>query len=251
MTGITTLFVAHSAGGRPPVSLSNTMTTPDGLWAVGDVVTYSKSTGQTTFPVRNGAHFKVSLYGAAGGNLSNQTGGNSNGGIMIATLNLTAYANTTLYFYRGGGGGGAGGIDGCYDVGTAGYNGGGWGAGSGGPGGGGRTDLRFTTSAYDEILVAGGGGGGRGNQGTGGSRYQGSSGCGGMFGDYCGDNGGGGGGYYGGNASCSDDGQAGGPGSNYILASRQVSIDQNQTFNSTSGGNTGNGYFTIEVISVA
>ena len=251
MTGITTLFVAHSAGGRPPVSLSNTMTTPDDLWAVGDVVSYSKGTGQTIFPVRNGAHFKISLYGAAGGNLSNQNGGNSNGGIMIATVNLTAYANTNLYFYRGGGGGGANGIDGCTAPGFGGYNGGGSGWGSGGPGGGGRTDLRFTTSTQNEILVAGGGGGGRANRGTSGSRYQGRTGCSGMFGDYCGDNGGGGGGYYGGNASCEDDGQAGGPGSNYILPSRQVTIHQNQIFNTTTGGNTGDGYFTLEVISVA
>lgn len=251
MTGITTLFVAHSAGGRPPVTLSNTMTTPDDLWAVGDVVTYSKAQGSTLFPVRNGAHFKISLYGAAGGNLSNQAGGNSNGGIMIATVNLASFATSLLYIYRGGGGGGAGGIDGCYDVGTAGYNGGGWGAGSGGPGGGGRTDLRIGSNAYDEILVAGGGGGGYGNRGTSGTRFNGQSGCGGMFGEYCGDNGGGGGGYFGGNASCEDDGRAGGPGSNYNNPSYTVTVHQNSSFNTTSGGNTGNGYFTIEVISLA
>lgn len=246
----------------PPRALTDTF--GETTYVVGDVITFSKVVGITTFPVRNGVNFKISLYGAAGGNFAGDSGdgGNSNGGILVATINLSTYQNTNLCFVRGGGGSNAtstgdGDMSNVYG---GGYNGGGWGAGTHGPGGGGRTDLRTGAATSDsqyyntELLVAGGGGGGYGTYGTN-SRYYGDYGCAGdTNGDGTGyplDNGGGGGGYYGGQASCSDDGNDAGSGSNYYDAVKTVTVHTNTRITGTTGGNTGHGYFIVEVMSVS
>lgn len=241
----------------PPVTLTDTFTISSrNFYAPGDTFTFSKGTNVVTFPVRNGAIFKISMYGAGGGNFSGDggSGGNPTGGILIVSINLSSYQNTNLYFYRGGGGqNSTSGIDGAdYPIYSGGTNGGGGGAGTRGPGGGGRTDLRVTSNdPYTELLVAGGGGGGFNNLGTNGSRIFGSTGCSGMFGSYAGDNAGGGGGYYGGSASCSDDGSAGGAGSNYYDPAKTVTVFENTRISGQTGGNSGNGYFKVEVISTA
>ena len=259
-------------GERPPEVLTDTFTTSDNLYVVGDTITFTKpadtgtinsSNGIYAFPIRNGTQFKITLYGAAGGAMNNATnryGGNSNGGIISATMDLSAYVNTNLYIVRGGGGQNSQtGIDGSsgrpYSGGR--FNGGGQGAGTRGPSGGGRTDLRTSNpgtnpaSGYSsELLVAGGGGGEYGDQGTSGGRYYGQNGGSGYEGDYAKDNGGGGGGYYGGNASNGDDNSRGGPGSNFYNASKTITLHTNTTRNTSSGGNNGHGYFGIEVIAV-
>lgn len=259
--------LASGQASRAAFDLSNTFTLPDGAttYVVGDKITFSKASGITTFPVRNGANFKISLYGAGGGNFASDYGygGNANGGIMIATINLSSYQNTNLTFVRGAGGGNAtNNIDASQGVNFyGGYNGGGNGAGVGGPGGGGRTDLRTGAATSDsqyyntELLVACGGGGGNGTMSSSGSRYWGNSGCSGdTNGDGTGyglDNGGGGGGYYGGQASCSDDGRDAGSGTNYYDAAKTVTVHTNTRITGTNGGNNGAGYFIVEVMSVA
>jgi len=250
-------------GGRPPEALTNTFTTSDNLYVVGDTITFTKPAslsspggGNHLFPIRNGVQFRIKLYGASGGyhnGSTSQYGSNSNGGIIDATIDLSSYANTSLYIYKGGAGQNAeSGIDGSdWYVYTGGrYNGGGAGAGVGGASGGGRTDLRVTTSYATELLVAGGGGGGVGNAGTSGSRYYGRDGGTGYSGDYEKDNAGGGGGYYGGNASDGDDDRRGGPGSNYYNSAKTITVHQNTTINGTGGGNQSGGWFEIEVIAV-
>jgi hypothetical protein len=254
MTAIQMALLAAS-GGRPPEALTNTFTTSDGKWAVGDSVTFNKGQGDRAFPVRNGTIFRIALYGAGGGDFSGATGatgGNANGGILDANINLSSYQNTNLTIVTGGGGANSNGnIDGCDGFGSGGYNGGGYGQGSRGPGGGGRTDLRTqATDQTTELLVAGGGGGGFGTLGTSG-RYYGDNGCGGMFGDYCGDNAGGGSGYLGGQASCSDDGSNGGSGTNYYNPSLTTSVITDTRISGQAGGNSGAGYFTIVVVGVA
>lgn len=254
MTGIL-CALAGAGGSAPPVALTDTFTIPTrSTYVPGDKFTFSQSAGgPIAFPVRNGATFKISMYGAGGGNFSGAgSGGNANGGILIVNINLSYYQNTNLFFYKGGGGDNSiSSIDQCYGGFAGGFNGGGSGAGSRGPGGGGRTDLRITAgSPFSELLVAGGGGGGYGALSTGGSRFQGASGCGDMFGDYCGDNAGGGGGYQGGSASCGDDDSNGGPGSNFFNASRTTLVIQNTTITGQTGGNSGDGYFIVEVLTV-
>ena len=253
-----------ASASRDPVSLTNTMDTPDGLWVPGDTVTYTKvsppadtfSPASVTFPVRNGGEFRIKLYGGSGGATSNpgNFGGNSNGNIVDAQLNLTSYQDSNLYFYLGGSGqNSTGGIDGSTGrpYGRAGQNGGGRGAGTRGPSGGGRTDLRVNSGdVFSELLVAGGGGGGGGSRGTSGTRYQGQDGRAGFTGSFPYDNGGGGGGYFGGNGSQEDDGSNGGRGSNYTTDGSVVTVFQNTETNGTSGGNQGNGYFELTVISV-
>ena len=246
----------------PPRTFTNTF--GETTYVVGDIITFSKASGITPFPVRNGVNFKISLYGAAGGNFAGDsgTGGNSNGGILVATINLSTYQNTNLCFVRGGGGYNAtsSGDGSMYPDYPGGYNGGGSGAGSHGPGGGGRTDLRIgAATSYSqyystELLVAGGGGGGYGTYGTNG-RYYGDDGCSGdTNGDGTGyplDNGGGGSGYYGGQASCGDDTNDAGSGSNYYDAGMTVTVHTNTRITGTTGGNTGHGYFIVEVMSVS
>jgi hypothetical protein len=230
-------------------SLTDTFTTSDDTWIVGDTVTFSKSTGQKTFPIRNGKVFRIALYGGAGGGIGTN---NSNGGTLDVAIDLTSYQNSNLYIYSGGqGSNSSSSIDGsCGCLYSGGFNGGGQGCGTRGPGGGGRTDLRTSTSSTSELLVAAGGGGGYGTLGSTGTRVNGSQGCSGLFGSYCGDNGGGGGGYYGGSASCADDGSNGGSGTNYYNSSLVSTVYTNTRISGTSGGNSGNGYFTITVVSV-
>jgi hypothetical protein len=249
---------------RPPEALSNTFNTSDSLYVIGDTITFDKPAslsspggGNHLFPIRNGVQFRIKLYGASGGyhnGATSQYGSNSNGGIIDATIDLSSYANTSLYIYKGGAGQNAeSGIDGYdYYVYTGGrYNGGGRGAGVGGASGGGRTDLRVTTSYATELLVAGGGGGGLGSFGTSSSRYSGRDGGYGYEGDYEKDNAGGGGGYYGGNASDGDDTRNGGPGSNYYDSGKTITVHQDTRINGRSGGNQSGGWFEIEVISVS
>ena len=255
---------AGGNGGRDAVALTNTMTTPDGKWVVGDTVAYSKlqtptysfSPASVTFPVRNGEQFRIKLYGGSGGSIGSAGayGGNSNGSTMDATVNLLSFQDGNLYIYFGGAGQNSStSIDGSTGrpYGRAGQNGGGAGGGSRGPSGGGRTDLRRTTSNLTEILVASGGGGGYGNYSTISTRVQGQAGRSGYVGSYPADNGGGGGGYYGGSASQQDDGSNGGSGTNYSDSTYTTTVHQNTRISGTSGGNQGTGYFEIEVISIS
>lgn len=250
-----------------PEALTQSMTTSDDRWAVGDTVIYPNSASYANnntpdilsadFPVRNGVQFRIKMYGASGGAMNNagQFGGNGNGATLDVTVDLSSYQEQTLYFFMGGPGqNSTSSIDGSSGrpYGTAGVNGGGAGAGTRGPSGGGRTDLRVTSSdVYSELLVAGGGGGGNGTLGATGTRYQGAAGGSGYAGSYAKDNGGGGGGYYGGNASNADDGSDGGSGTNYVSSSIQVTVHQNTEVNGSGGGNLGDGWFEFEVISVA
>ena len=258
------IFLGLTIQFRSPEALSNTFATSDLKYVPGDTIVFDKPAslssaggGNHSFPIRNGAQFRIKLYGASGGyhnGSTDQYGSNSNGGIIDATIDLSSYANTSLYIYKGGAGQNAeGGVDGWDYFGYTGgrYNGGGRGTGSSGSSGGGRTDLRVTTSYATELLVAGGGGGGFGNAGTSGSRYSGRDGGYGYSGDYPKDNSGGGGGYYGGNASDGDDDRRGGPGSNYYDSAKTITVHQNTTINGRSGGNQSGGWFEIEVISVS
>ena len=250
-----TISMSNFYGKRLAVSVSNTFDVPNSLYVPGDVITFSAGTGTTTFPVRNGKVFRISMWGAGGGSTGNPggVGGNANGGIIVADINLSAYANSNLFFVRGGGGiNSTTGIDGsCSSVYAGGSNGGGNGAGTRGAGGGGRTDLRTVSgTTTSELLVAGGGGGNSGTLGTTGTRFQGSAGCTGLFGSWCGDNGGGGGGYFGGASSCSDDGSNAGAGSNFITTAVSTTTITNTRISGTSGGNSGNGRFTVQVISI-
>jgi len=257
-----------AAGRSTPEALVGTFATSDDTWAVGDTVNYTTSNyspsysyysfspSYVLFPVRNGVEFRIKLYGGSGGSVGGNPnfGGNANGGIVDATVDLSAYADTDLYIYLGGAGqNSSSSIDGSSGrpYGAAGQNGGGQGAGTRGPSGGGRTDLRTSTSTTSELMVAAGGGGGWGSYGTSSQRVNGYAGLSGYTGSYARDNGGGGGGYYGGNASSADDGSNGGTGSNYIASGILVTSHQNSTYGGTSGGNQGNGYFSIEVISVS
>jgi hypothetical protein len=257
------IFLGLTIQSRTPEILSNTFDTSDSKYTVGDTITFDKPAslssaggGNHLFPIRNGIQFRIKLYGASGGyhnGATSQYGSNSNGGIIDATIDLSSYANTSLYIYKGGAGQNAAGIDGSdWYVYTGGrYNGGGRGAGTGGASGGGRTDLRVTTSYATELLVAGGGGGGYGSGGTSGQRYSGKDGVTGYSGDYEKDNGGGGGGYYGGRGSDGDDTRNGGPGSNYYDSGKTITVHQNTTISGRSGGNQSGGWFEIEVISVS
>lgn len=239
---------------RGPVALSNTMTTPDNLWAVNDTVTFGQGTGSTSFPVRNGRRFRIVLRGASGGRISQPgtVGGANNGNLLDCTVDLSAYRNTTLTFVRGGGGqGSAGNIDGSTGRPfTGGSNGGGQGGGTRGPGGGGRTDLRITSSATSELMVAGGGGGDRNTLGTTGTRVNGRQGTAGFTGSYPFDNSGGGGGYFGGDASSSDDGSNAGSGSNFVASGINVTTHTNTRTSGLNGGNGGNGRFNFTVITI-
>jgi len=259
---------------REPVSLINTFSIPNStIYVAGDTITFTKpantvyvnvSTGIYTFPVRNGVNFRVQLYGGGGGyfnDLTNQYGANPNGGVMDAVINLSTYQNTNLYIVRGGGGqNSASGNDQSEGIpySNFGFNGGGYGGGNRGGCGGGRTDLRTgnpsgvaTTNSLTELLVAGGGGGGFGTLGITGNRYQGINGCYGSTGSYPYDTAGGGGGYYGGNSDCGDDSSNGGSGSNYYDATKTITVNTNGYYTARTGGNDGNGYFIITVLTTS
>lgn len=264
------------SAGRDPQALVDTFTLEGGAteYVVGDTITFTQPANTTavydvnsiyTFPVLNGAEFKISMYGGGGGYYTTNIWGQSpNGGIMIATMDLSAYQGSNLYIVRGGGGeGSTNSIDDStgspYD---GGYNGGGDGGGSKGPGGGGRTDLRIDNPGVDqegaskttELLVAGGGGGAAGTLTGTYVRYFGRNGGSGDTGDpdyYPLDNGGGGSGYLGGTASDSDDGLNGASGTNYNDVGKTVTVHTNSRITNRAGGNAGHGYFVIEVISIA
>lgn len=242
---------------RESVNLTDTMSTPDDTWVTGDTVSYTPfnntpSQQSVTFPVRNGRQFRIRLYGGAGGQIGNpgNYGGRNNGGIYEADVNLSQFQNQNIYLRLGGAGqNSANFIDGSTGrpYGNAGQNGGGRGAGTRGPSGGGRSDLRSSTNAFSEILVASGGGGGYGNLGVSNNRVDGLDGRNGFTGSFPYDNGGGGGGYRGGNASNADDGSNGGSGSNYSNGTYTDSVRQNSRYTS-GGGNSGPGYFEMTVL---
>lgn len=271
MIGVGIMRMVFGSGGRAAEALVNTFATSDSLYVVGDTISFLKpsntsaiaaANGIYVFPVRNGKQFKISLYGGGGGYHNNTYtwGANPNGGILVATIDLTAYQGTDLYIVRGGAGqNDSSSIDGYTGSGQlGGFNGGGRGAGSSGPSGAGRTDLRTgnpgtnpATNYATELLVAGGGGGGYGTNTALNIRYYGGNGQTGTEGDYPRDNAGGGAGYTGGKGSTGDDTRNGTTGTNYYDAVKTITVHQNlRCLNLTSGGNSGHGYFTIEVISI-
>lgn len=252
------------AGRSDPIT-SSTFTVYEGQYVAGDTVNMTQSQGLRqrnpataviSFPVGNILTARIKLVGASGGAGGGYPtyGNNSNGGTIDVSVSLGAYAGQTLYFYFGGCGQAGIGDDSGGTNCQGGYNGGG--SASNGAGGG-RTDLRTVSGTpTSEILVAGGGGGWSGSGGISGTRYQAASqvGCVGLYDPdtgYTFEGSGGGGGYFAGNGDCNDVGANAGAGSNYILSSIQQTVHQNQRVTSTSGGNQGCGWATLQVLTVS
>lgn len=215
------------------------------------ITTFNYAGRQQEYTVPYNGLYQIEVWGAEGG--GSRTSGNSSsgpgglGGYVKGTVKLKK--GTKLYIHVGGQGG-----NNTNGVAYGGYNGGGSGYASSqsepGNGGGGATDVRLISGAWDNaagllsrIIVAGGGGGGgedpndsyaHGGGVTGlnasGSCSNGTqkaAGTGGGFGyggsTNKGDGGGGGGGWYGGGTESSptvgDDTSGGGGGSGYVLTS--------------------------------
>ncbi|MDR2489937.1 MAG: cadherin-like beta sandwich domain-containing protein [Spirochaetaceae bacterium] len=133
---------------------------------------------ETWTPFAGEHSYKISCYGASGGNVIGISSEGGRGGYSEGTTSLT---NANVLTIKVGGKGGDGGNNGTGATGTGGANGGGAGcAGDSriGGGGGGATDIRKGGDGLQHrIMVAGGGGGtyGRGNGAKGGGGYHGDA----------------------------------------------------------------------------
>lgn len=209
----------------------------------GQTISFSYTGNYKVFTVPTTGEYIVTAKGASGGGTPSHPNHGGYGSTVTSTFQWTA--GQQFYVYVGGKGGNSPSdrIDQFnrrnYN---GGYNGGGYGSGSRGPGGGGRSDIRTSTSSTSEIIVAGGGGGSASAQQgsaikSNGNRVNGSNGPTGWSGKYEYDTGGGGGGYYGGQTVSGDDPSRGYAGTNYSAGSNTTT---------STGSNNSHGSITIK-----